>query len=90
MRKCLGYKGRSIWKGFYIGNKIKDNDTFYDRRIIITKSDIGKEVYVYNGKRFLLVKITRRTVGYRLGQFVFTKRLGRTIHIVKRKKKKKK
>lgn len=90
MRKCLGYKGRSIWKGFYIVNQIKDNDYFYNRRIVISKNDIGKEVHVYNGKHFLVVKITRRSIGYRLGQFIFTKRMGRNIHIIKRKKKKKK
>jgi ribosomal protein S19 len=47
---------------------------------------IGKKVYVYNGIKYLLVKITSQKVGHKLGEFVST----RIKAIFKKNKKKKK
>ena len=84
MRKALAYKGRSIWKGkffqFISLNKNKLNRTYYLR-----KCDIGKEVYVYNGRLFYKFKILSKYIGYRIGQFIFTKKIGKNIHMKKKK-----
>jgi len=78
---------RSKWKGFFshtnlinlgIG-KIKT----WSRSSIISESLIGTNVQVYNGKLFKSVRITRERVGYKLGEFSFTRVL------TERKKKKK-
>lgn len=90
MRKFLGYKGRSVWKGIYLTSKIYNDDDIMNRRIVIFKTDIGKEVYIHNGKWFYSLKITNRHVGFRLGQFILTKRLGRYIHMSNINKKTKK
>lgn len=45
---------------------------------------------VYNGKSFTTINFKSDMIGYNLGQFVFTKRLGKIIHNTERNKKRKK
>ncbi len=56
----------------------------------ILNSDIGLIISVYNGNNFVNVKILELMVGYKVGTFVLTKKLGSFIHISKKKKKNKK
>lgn len=87
MFRPLSYKGRSIWKGNFI-SFIKDK-MIVKRNQVISKYDIGKNVYIYTGRNLILFEIDRKHVGYKYGQFIFTKRMGYVIHPERRKKKKK-
>jgi small subunit ribosomal protein S19 len=62
-----------------------------NRSSVITEKMIGTIVSLYNGKRYVPVAIVKNMLGHKLGEFVFTKLLGKSIHSsVKNKKKKKK
>jgi ribosomal protein S19 len=85
MKKFLGYKTRSTWKGSYFKCNYLNN-----RNYIIKKKDINKELYIYNGKKLKYMYILSKFIGYKLGQLSLTKSIGSNIHIIKRKKKKNK
>lgn len=57
----------------------------YLRAAVIGPDIIGTTVQIHNGQRFVPIRITENHVGFKLGQFVLTKK--RVFH--KRKKKKK-
>ncbi|RYX78196.1 30S ribosomal protein S19 [bacterium] len=62
-----------------------------NRSSVITEKMIGSIVSLYNGKRYTPIAIVKKMLGHKLGEFVFTKSLGKSIHSsVKNKKKKKK
>jgi ribosomal protein S19 len=77
MRKFLGYKSRSVWKGY---NFISLNEEDCSRNYIVKLKDKGKVVKVYNGYKYILFTCLKRYVGFKLGQFVLTKKIGRFIH----------
>ncbi len=70
--------------------KRNKNDAFYEnllkdkknnkpirthrRDIIIVPKMIGKTIFVYNGKEFLPVEITKEMLGHYLGEFSFTRK----------------
>ena len=76
---------RVKWKGPYIKNKLLDN---IKNSILIYKNDIkttsknsvilpkfvGLTIQVYNGKTFIAIKIVDEMVGYRLGEFILTRK----------------
>lgn len=61
---------RSLWKGPYISQYIKQT---FKRSLVIPPEWINKEIKVHQGKSFLLLKISKRMVGHRLGEFVRTR-----------------
>ncbi len=58
------------------------------RSCIIPNNFIGHVLSVYDGKKFKRIKIKEEMVGFRLGEFVYTKKLGSSIHNSERNKKK--
>ena len=92
---------RSKWKGFFINKRIlkhfvkiknKKNKIIltYARNSTILKEFIGLHFKVYNGSRFFNIFVTEQLVGYKLGEFAYTRRLSKNIHLHKKKKVKKK
>lgn len=66
--------------GLYIFRRLK----------IIPLSQLGQEVNVYNGMIFKVIRVNRRKIGRRYGEFAFTKQMGTQIHSkVKNKQNKK-
>jgi ribosomal protein S19 len=41
---------------------------------MILPSFVGRTFHVYNGKKFLPVKVTQEMIGFRLGDFSFSKK----------------
>jgi small subunit ribosomal protein S19 len=75
---------RSLWKGPYVEKsflKKEFKQTKENQKIIKTWSRTttilpylsGKEIQVYNGKRFLSIHITEQMIGHKLGEFVPTR-----------------
>lgn len=70
---------RSIWKGLYCDLSINHNIILkkkidiWSRRSSIPHFLINKIVFVHNGKTFKKLLITREKVGFKFGEFVFTK-----------------
>jgi ribosomal protein S19 len=61
---------------------------FWAGNIVITSRLIGKDIEVYNGKSFKGFKVLELMVGYKVGHFIFTRRVGSDIHKSKKFKKK--
>jgi len=66
---------RSVWKGFYIYSKVLNlkKNKVWSRNSVIPFCLLGKKVLVYNGKSFRQIKITREKVGFKFGEFSFTR-----------------
>lgn len=79
---------RSIWKGpfldkFLVFQKKQKNLTkIWSRRSVISSQMLGKTVLVHNGKDFKRILITREKLGFKYGEFAFTRK---TKKIVKNK-----
>jgi ribosomal protein S19 len=70
---------RSLWKGnfidsFLLWNNNKKKAMIWSRRSTITANLIGQTVFVHNGKEFKRLYITRAKVGFKFGQFIFTRK----------------
>jgi len=85
---------RSLYKPDYISKDIikkiskKNKNNFEiltiktrNRNTIINSNFIGMEFEVYNGKHFQKLFISSpEMIGHRLGEFIFTKRMGSFLH----------
>ncbi len=84
---------RSKWKGFFIeSNLLKPVDSsvkIWSRSSVISEAFIGKRVSIHNGKDFKLLKITREKVGFKFGEFSFTRKMQERVKKKKNIKKKK-
>ena len=66
---------RSKWKGPFIKQKFyikKDKITIF-RNVEIAPAFVGFLFYVHNGKNFITIKINEKMIGYKFGDFCFTK-----------------
>lgn len=73
---------RSIWKGNFIKNKkILDNSS------TLLNVNLKKTFKVYTGKENKLMVIERSMIGQKIGEFIFTRKIG-AIHKKKEKIKK--
>lgn len=79
---------RSKWKGFFIeSNLLKPVNILTkikSRSSVISEAFIGKTVSIHNGKKFKLLRITREKVGFKYGEFSFTRKMQERV---KKKKK---
>ena len=83
---------RSKWKQkyspHYLKKLVESQDIAYIhcRNATIESYCLGKQIYVHNGKTFILLNINENMLGYKFGEFIFT----RSTYIHKKNKNKKK
>jgi small subunit ribosomal protein S19 len=68
---------RSKWKGPFIHTyllKSRKKLYIWSRDSVITNKFLNKNVLVHNGKEFKKIFITREKIGFKFGQFSFTKK----------------
>jgi len=69
---------RSKWKGPYIHKSFfrSEKEAFksWSRSTTIVPSFVGKLLNVYNGQRFVQIKITNLMIGHKLGEFSHTRK----------------
>jgi len=73
---------RSLWKGPYVSASVlklaespkKKNIQIWSRASVIPGFLIGQTVLVYNGKEFKKNLITRDKIGFKFGEFSFTRK----------------
>lgn len=80
---------RSVWKGPFVSLKTISSHPVKPTKIwlkslAICEKLIGKFVFIYNGKIFKKVFITREKVGFKFGEFITT----RSFNFSKKHKKK--
>lgn len=82
---------RSLWKGLNVTKtrEIENKKKIWFKNIKIKPENVGMEVLVYNGNRFINVLIEEKMVGQVIGTFILTKKIGGNIHKKKEKKRKK-
>jgi len=73
---------RSFWKGPFIDpifikhKKVQQNKNLkiWCRSSVIPSSLIGETVFVHNGKEFKRILISREKVGFKFGEFSFSRK----------------
>jgi len=46
----------------------------YKKNLYITLNDLDKKFLIYNGKSFFKLIVSKEMVGYRFGEFIFTRK----------------
>lgn len=84
---------RSTWKGPFLNNSLLRNSVMtpklqiWCRNSIIPYFLIGKIVFVYNGKKFVKITVSRESVGFKFGEFSKTRLFNKRKKKVAKKKK---
>jgi small subunit ribosomal protein S19 len=85
---------RAKWKGLFIEKFLlkkkffnRNQKKIWSRRSTIPSILIGQKVLVYNGKEFKKIFINREKIGYKFGDFSFTRKHTKKIMKVVKKKK---
>lgn len=88
----LHYVAPSTWRKLFL---VYDNEVFqskkkiiYDRQSTIPMSLLGTKILIYSGKKFHSRVINRWMIGYKFGEFSWTRKLA--LYKAKQLKKKKK
>ncbi len=73
---------RSKWKGSFFNLKFltfkkKKLIKIWNRNSVIPSSLINKSILVHNGIKYKIIKITREKIGFKFGEFSFTRALER-------------
>lgn len=68
--------GRSKWKAKYIEKDLflKPIKNLWQRNVVIPYSLINKKIFIYNGQEHIKVYVSREKVGYKFGEFSFTRK----------------
>lgn len=82
IKKQKKIMGRSKWKSFYCKKKSNlfdkklffDQDTLWDKSTTISPTLLGKKIRVYTGKDTFLFTIKSFMLGFKIGDFMFTKK----------------
>lgn len=84
--------GRAKWKGpfvdLYTLTKKKTYPNLWLRSSVIPKRIVNSIVCVHNGREFRRVIVTKEKIGFKLGEFSFTRKL-RFKKVLKKSKSKK-
>ena len=80
---------RSIWKGVFLKRFLlkKMPHKVWSRNCSIPFNCVGQKILVHNGKEFKKIFITREKVGYKFGEFVFTRKFTKKVLKIKKQKK---
>ena len=69
---------RSKWKGPFVDKSFlkwkKEYLKSWSRSTTIVPSFVGRSFNVYNGQRFIQIKITNLMIGHKLGEFAHTRK----------------
>lgn len=74
---------RSKWKGSFVSNTLlkrkeknlkKRSLHIWDRNSTIPLYLVGRPVFIHSGKIFIKTYISREKVGFKFGEFVYTKK----------------
>jgi small subunit ribosomal protein S19 len=69
---------RSKWKGPFVHKSFfkseKKDFKSWSRATTIVPSFVGQSFNVYNGQRFIQIKITNLMIGHKLGEFAHTRK----------------
>jgi small subunit ribosomal protein S19 len=75
---------RSKWKGpyltrFFLKKKLNSANKqilIYNRNLTIPFFLLGKSVFIHNGKEFIKTFVSRDKIGFKFGEFSYTRKIG--------------
>ena len=82
---------RSIWKGVFV-NSAFFKRPFEKKKLVWSKSSTilgnskGNIIFVYNGKEFKKLFVTSAKLGFKFGQFIFTRKYNQKNNLKIKKK----
>lgn len=80
-----GMRSKTFFKAFYRPLVNKRSEVYiWSRRSVITPLFSGKRVAVYNGKKFFSFIVRPSMIGFRFGEFSFTKKVNAIHKVYKR------
>ena len=89
----VNYAHASTWRKVFL---LTDNELFhaktkriYDRHSVISAAFVGSKVHIYSGCRFHIRYVNRWMIGFKFGEFSWTRKLALYKAKQLRKKKKK-
>lgn len=75
LKNILKLKFNFAYKSLIKKNFLKYKSIkFWSKRSTITNSSIGKKIFIYNGKIFKPITITRNMIGFKYGAFILTRK----------------
>jgi|APLak6261671146_1056082.scaffolds.fasta_scaffold00035_11 ribosomal protein S19 len=81
---------RSRWKFRCLPRRAKEVQyKLWDRDMTIQKKFIGRHFSVYNGVQFVKIKVDPLKVGYKFGEFIYTRKYVKKESFIKKSKNKK-
>ena len=70
---------RSKWKGFHISQNLINSKNIIlntnERSSSISSFYLGKLIKINNGKDFKILNVTRDKIGYKFGEFSYTRKM---------------
>lgn len=81
---------KSSWKinELFLFQKKKKNFNFWKGHLFVSHLFLDKKIQMYTGNRFILIKIQKEKLGYRLGEFISRRRFIGHIKLKNKNKKK--
>jgi len=81
---------RAKWKGFFLQTFFlkktsKKKLSIWSRNSVITKKYLGKSVLIHNGQSFKRLFVNRAKIGYKFGEFIFTRKFTQKYKTNKKK-----
>ena len=99
-KKIKKNMSRSKWKGVFLSHSLYKKYLYFkkanlnnfiqifNRSSMVISEFVGGHFKVYNGLKFLNVFITENKVGHKFGEFAYTRKLRKCIHLKSNEKKK--
>jgi small subunit ribosomal protein S19 len=63
-----------IFKNIYLNHNPEKPVKIWNRSSVIFPSFVGKVLSIYNGKKFVNVQISGEMIGFKIGEFVLTRK----------------
>jgi len=68
------FSQNQIFKSIYLNNNYEKPIKIWNRNSVVFPLFVGKILCIYNGKKFVNVQISEEMVGFKVGEFVPTRK----------------
>ncbi len=68
------FSQNQIFKSIYLNNNYEKPIKIWNRNSVVFPLFVGKILSIYNGKKFVNVQISEEMVGFKVGEFVPTRK----------------
>jgi len=76
---------RARWRSL-ISRNYRQPTLYFSKSYFFELKDVGKRISLHSGRKVIKFPIKKVMVGHFAGEFIFSKKLGASIHISKKRK----